>query len=86
MKSPDTIVPDDGPFEIISVTDALQKSFNALKENSTQAKLDEIVKGLPLGEITKLELLHFVLYHTSRHVHQMRKIKEALENDFIKTN
>ncbi|MEO6219070.1 MAG: hypothetical protein ABIO81_01485, partial [Ginsengibacter sp.] len=27
MKSPDTIVPDDGPFEIIPVTDALQKSF-----------------------------------------------------------
>ena len=38
-------------------------------------------RNLPVfGEITKLELLHFVLYHTQRHIHQLKKILAAISN------
>jgi len=36
-------------------------------------RLAEII-ALPIfGEVTKLELLYFVLYHTQRHIHQLKK-------------
>jgi len=78
MKSPDFIIPDEGPYEKQAVIDELISSFELLKENTNKANLNELLQGLPLGEITKLELLHFVLYHTQRHLHQMGKITGTL--------
>ena len=79
MKSPDFIVPEAGPYEKQTVINDLNKSFQQFKEVAIEANLNDIVKGLPLGEITKLEILHFVLYHTQRHLHQMKKIYKALK-------
>jgi DinB superfamily len=80
MKSPDFIVPEDGPYEKQAVTAALNESFLLLKASSVNANLSDLVTGLPLGDITKLEILHFVLYHTQRHLHQMKKICNALRH------
>jgi hypothetical protein len=80
MKSPDFIVPEDGPYEKQPITEELSNSFEILKERTINANLTDIVDGLPIGQITKLEILHFVLYHTQRHVHQMKKICDALKN------
>ncbi|HMI77621.1 MAG TPA: DinB family protein, partial [Ferruginibacter sp.] len=68
MKSPDFIIPGKGPYEKQAAIDELRSSFELLKENTNKANLNELLQGLPLGEITKLELLHFVLYHTQRHL------------------
>jgi len=78
MKSPDFIIPEEGPYEKQAVINELKASFELLKENTNKANLIELLQGLPLGEITKLELLHFVLYHTQRHLHQMKKITGEL--------
>ena len=80
MDSPDFIVPEEGPYEKRSISDELNNSYMHLKESATHAKLSELAKGLPLGDITKLEILHFSLYHTKRHLHQMTKICGALKN------
>ncbi|MEP7169867.1 MAG: DinB family protein [Bacteroidota bacterium] len=80
MKSPDFIVPDKGPFEKQAVTEDLNNSSERFKESAEHAILTEAVEGLPLGPITKLEILHFVVYHTQRHLHQLRKICEAIKN------
>lgn len=79
MNSPDFIVPEEGVYEKQAVIEELNKSFKRLKENSTNARLTDLVEGLPLGPITKLEILHFVLYHTQRHVNQMKRICDALK-------
>ena len=81
MKSPDFIVPEEGPYEKQAVIEELNKSFECLKESANNANLTDIVKGLPLGDITKLEILHFVLYHTKRHLHQLKKICDALKKE-----
>jgi hypothetical protein len=79
MKSPDFIVPEEGPYEKQAAIGELNKSFEQFKESTNKVNLNDIVKGLPLGEITKLEILHFVLYHTQRHLHQMKKICDAVK-------
>ncbi|MEJ0081982.1 MAG: DinB family protein [Puia sp.] len=79
MKSPDFIVPENGPFEKQSISEELKNSFRQLKESSENADLTDLVVGLPLGPITKLEILHFVMYHSQRHLHQMKKICKALQ-------
>jgi len=78
MESPESIVPDKGPYEIESTIADLAHAFQAFKENVNAADLEELVEGLPLGPITKLELLYFVQYHTQRHLHQLEKIEAAL--------
>lgn len=81
MKSPDMVAPEDGPYQKQEAIEELQSGFEQLKLNAGQANLNELVEGLPMGPVTKLELLHFVLYHTQRHVHQMKKIFEALHKE-----
>lgn len=80
MKSPDIIVPDDGPFEKHASIHALTAAFEKMKEPAQKANVSELLTGLPMGDVTKLELLHFVFYHTQRHLHQMQKITDALRS------
>jgi len=80
LTQPDFIMPEELIYEKQSSIEELNKSFNRFKESAVNANLDDLVVGLPLGPITKLEIIHFVLYHTQRHLHQMKKICEALKN------
>lgn len=80
MKSPDFIIPDDRSYQKQPTIEALKESSELLKENTGKANLNDLLTGLPMGEVTKLELLHFLLYHTQRHLHQMHKIANALQS------
>ncbi|MEP7166091.1 MAG: DinB family protein [Ferruginibacter sp.] len=79
MKSPDFIVPEEGPYGKQDSINEINRSFEQFKDNTDKANLHDMVEGLPLGEITKLEILHFVLYHTQRHLQQLKKIYDALK-------
>ncbi|MEO8763543.1 MAG: DinB family protein [Ginsengibacter sp.] len=80
MKAPEFIVPLQGWYEKSSSIQKLGGSFQQLRENAKNTDLTVIIKGTPLGDATKWEMLHFILYHTQRHLHQMKKIYEALKN------
>ena len=80
LTQPDFIVPEERIYEKQSSIEELNKSFSRFKESAAGANLDDLIEGLPLGPTTKLEIIHFVLYHTQRHLHQMKKICEALKN------
>jgi len=75
LKSPDFIVPEAKQYKKESVIAVLKKSNDQLKMNAVKANPGEMI-NLPaaFGEITKLELFHFVLYHTKRHIHQLKNI------------
>jgi len=81
LTQPDFLIPEEQFYEKQTAIDELNKSFSEFKGNALSANLDELVEGLPLGPITKLEIIHFVLYHTQRHLHQMKKICEALKGN-----
>jgi len=80
LTQPEFIVPEEKVYEKRSSIDELSQSFEQFKQAAVNANLNDLVEGLPLGPITKLEIIHFVLYHTQRHLHQMKKICAALQN------
>jgi hypothetical protein len=78
LTQPDFLIPENQVYKKQPAIDELKKSFNEFKANASRANLNELVEGLPLGPITKLEIIHFVLYHTQRHLHQMKNICAVL--------
>jgi hypothetical protein len=79
FQSPEFIVPPPGFYEKERVVVKLKRSNDLLRKSATETNLSEIISLPVFGEITKLELLHFVLYHTQRHIYQLKKIIKALE-------
>lgn len=79
FQSPEFNVPENEIYHKASTIAELDEAFQLLKKNGASANPQEIVEGLPFGPTTKVELLHFVLYHTQRHLHQLRKIVEGLK-------
>jgi hypothetical protein len=80
FKSPAFIVPLPGYYEKAATMAALQHSNEQIKDKEKKINLSEVIQFPVLGEITKLELLYFVLYHTQRHVHQLRNIIKHLHS------
>ncbi len=83
FQSPEFIVPENKNYNKGEVLTVLQGSIDRLKEARTKVNLVEIINLPVFGEITKLELLHFVLYHTQRHNHQLKKILKTLQQKTI---
>jgi phage-related protein len=80
LTQPEFIRPEEQVYEKQSSIEELKASFSQFKESAANANLNDLIDGLPLGPITKLEIIHFVLYHTQRHLHQMKNICAALKN------
>lgn len=80
LTQPDFIIPEERIYEKQPAIDELNKSFNQFQEIAGKANLNELVENLPFGPVTKLEIACFVLYHTQRHLHQMKKICVALKD------
>jgi dihydrofolate reductase len=74
LKSPEFILPTQDIYQKKSVIDDLEISITQLKELSRHVNLFEMISHPIFGEVTKLELLHFVVYHTQRHIHQLKNI------------
>jgi hypothetical protein len=84
LTQPEFIVPEERIYEKQSSIEELNRSFTQFKESAKSTNLNDMIEGLPLGPITKLEIIHFVLYHTQRHLNQMKNICEALKtNDAV---
>ena len=78
MQSPAFIVPEKMHYN----KESLIIEFEAALAPLTKLKdvnLNELITGLPLGPITKLEIVHFIFYHLQRHLIQMKRITEALK-------
>lgn len=78
-KSPEFITPRPGQYEMNSTLAALQQSINQLQEKANKVNLSEVIEFPVFGAISKLELLYFVLYHTQRHLQQLRTIVKHLQ-------
>jgi hypothetical protein len=74
LKSPDFILPEPGIYEKEIVVQNLQHSITQLYNEAAGADLSEAVKHPIFGDITRLELLYFVIYHTRRHINQLNNI------------
>ncbi len=80
-KSPEFIVPEEKEYDKDEVVKAFGASINKLRYARNEVNLSEIINLPIFGEVTKLELLYFVLYHTQRHIHQLKKIIKGFKED-----
>lgn len=81
FQSPEFILPMQDVYQKEKLVGDLGKSIEVLKEKRNNGNLSEIISLPAFGEITKLELIHFVLYHTQRHIHQLKNILRTFENN-----
>jgi len=81
FKSPEFIRPTKNSYSKETVTEDLENSVELLKEVSRNANLAESIKHPAFGEITKLELLHFVKFHMLRHLRQLKNIAERFDKN-----
>jgi len=77
LQSPEFILPSRDIYQKKLVIDNLEVSIIQLKELSRSVNLFEMIDHPIFGEVTKLELLHFVVYHTQRHLYQLKNIFAA---------
>ena len=78
FQAPEFIIPEERTYDKQATIEELGHAFEQFKTNASSADVNEIVEGLPMGTVTKLELIHFVIYHTKRHIHQLEKISKAI--------
>jgi hypothetical protein len=81
LKSPDFILPADGPHSKQAALDTISNKFAGLIEaertlDLTQTCLD--FKMPVMGALTRLEFLWFYVFHTKRHTYQLQNIAKAI--------
>ncbi len=77
-KAPQSIVPETKHYDKQALLDDLKSSIQQLTRERTKQDLSKLLTVDLLGELTKLELYYFILYHTQRHIHQLKNILKEL--------
>lgn len=83
LQAPDFIIPEEKIYNKEVSIEELENAFEQFNANANSADVNEIIEGLPMGTVTKLELIHFIIYHTKRHLHQLEKISKALQEKIV---
>ena len=81
MESPGFLVPEDKEYDKQQLLSSLKEVKDEILPVINMVNLNEIApqpSDSPLSGSTKLEIVHFLLYHTQRHNHQIEKIRTAL--------
>jgi len=79
LKSPQFILPGQLGYNKKDLIERLERSIERIKQERRNVDLSEIIDLTVLGTISKMELLHFVIYHTQRHIHQLRNIFKTIK-------
>lgn len=79
-QSPEFVKPEEHKYEKEWLITELKNSVERLTEAGKQINLSEIIVEPALGEITKPEMLYFIIFHTQRHIYQLRNICTSLKN------
>lgn len=80
LQSPKFILPTRDTYSKEIVVADLKNSIEQIKKLSNTINLSEIVNHRVFGEITKFEILHFVVYHTQRHIYQLKNILQRVKS------
>lgn len=78
LQAPSFVLPSENKYDKVSLLAAFRKSYENILTLAQKADLSAMINHSAFGDITKFEILHFVLYHTQRHTHQLEKIYKEL--------
>src|SRR5207249_11997191 len=79
LQSPKFILPTHNTYDRDIVIANLKNSTEQLQELSRKVNLFETINHPVFGEVTKFEILYFVVYHTQRHIHQLKNIFQSVK-------
>lgn len=77
MQSPDFICPPAIDYDRQEQLDELERLQERLDEIIPGADMSRTCTGIEfptLGRLTRTEIAHFLVYHTTRHAHQLKNI------------
>jgi hypothetical protein len=78
LQSPNFILPTQDTYNTEALVADLRNSVERIKELSKTVNVSEMINHPVFGEVTKFEILHFIVYHTQRHIHQLKNIFEKV--------
>jgi hypothetical protein len=78
LQSPKFILPTQDTYNKEALIADLRNSVERIKELSKTVDVSEMINHPVFGEVTKFEILHFIVYHTQRHIHQLKNIFEKV--------
>lgn len=84
LKSPDFIIPSDGPHDKDEMITAMKKTMEKIQSTATAADLNKTCTSFPfpqIGEMTGLEWLFFSSAHSKRHTNQLKNIYSKLKGE-----
>ncbi|MBV9963103.1 MAG: DinB family protein [Parafilimonas sp.] len=79
FQSPEFILPTKTIYSKEQVVQKLEDAIEQLKNMRGKADFTEVISLPAFGEITKFELLNFVVFHTQRHIHQLQIMLKHLK-------
>lgn len=79
FQSPEFILPTKTIYSKKQVVQKLEDAIEQLKDMRNKVDLTEAISLPAFGEITKFELLNFVVFHTQRHIHQLQTMLKHLK-------
>jgi hypothetical protein len=82
MKSPEFVVPKAVDYDKARLLDSLETIRYGLSSVINNLDLTQTCTAFELprtGYLTRWEALHFILYHTQRHLHQLRQMEQELK-------
>jgi uncharacterized damage-inducible protein DinB len=81
MSSPEVILPSDKVQDKQKLLTNLETVSSKIKNAIQTLKLDEVCTAFSLpntGALTRGEWIYFIIYHTQRHIHQLKNIIENI--------
>ncbi|WP_164849855.1 DinB family protein [Mucilaginibacter limnophilus] len=86
MQSPDFVVPEEKAYDQEEMIQALKVIRENVLNSVQSLDLDKTCISFKVpgaGWFTRFEAASFVLYHTQRHVHQLKKMQKAFEEEAV---
>ena len=78
LQSPDFIIPEDKSYDKDTLIDAFKTGREQIGNAIQSIDLTTSCQMPIFGEPTRLELICFVIFHTQRHINQVKHISEKL--------
>jgi hypothetical protein len=84
LSSPDPVVPEIINYkkeDLLNQLIDLNNEFMQSVKSSDMTKTCLLFEIRLFGYLTRLEVVYFVLYHTERHIHQLKNIIKCIETN-----
>jgi hypothetical protein len=82
IKAPAFLLPEEKTYNKAELINSIKAISGQIAEAVRDSDLSETCMGFALptiGEMTRLEWIHFIILHTERHIHQLKNIKAQQE-------